>query len=131
MTPPPRDADRRTALARLAKAREFAEAAELHFDQVSGAPDYPDVYVTLAVHAGIAAADVICIRRLGEYSASGAHDEAIKRLALADKALAKHLSRLLALKTKAGYSANPVSADDVSIARRAHMALLESATELL
>ncbi|OMH29314.1 hypothetical protein BKD30_01095 [Tersicoccus phoenicis] len=34
---------------------------------------------------------------------------------------------LLRVKTKAGYSAGPVSANDVGVAQRAHVALLELA----
>ncbi len=83
--------------------------------------------MTNAVHSGIAAADVICIRRLGIYSVTGAHDEALKLLGQVDKAAATNLQRLLSLKTKAGYSTRPVSTADVAQARRAHLALLETA----
>lgn len=128
---PSRAGDRVTAKARLDKARQFADTASLLFDSARGTADNPDAYVTSAVHAGIAAADVICIRGLGEYSASGAHDAAVGLLEKADKDLAKHLRRLLSLKTKAGYSASPVSASDVDVARRAYMALLEAAQAVM
>lgn len=53
------------AEARERKARAFADAAELvqAFDDADR--ELGDVYVTLCVHAGIAAADAICLRRLG------------------------------------------------------------------
>lgn len=97
------------------------------YDGARGTADLPDAYVTQAVHSGIASADTICIRRLGEYSATGAHDEAVALLGKADKGLAKHLVRLLGLKTKAGYSTNHVSGADVEAARRAHLSLLAAA----
>lgn len=127
MTPPARTAEPGDAEARLAKAREFAEAAQLLHDDQKSAAYLPDAYVTSAVHSGIASADVICIRLLAKYSVTGNHDEALKLLGQVDKAAASNLQRLLALKTKAGYSTRPVSAADVSQARRAHLALLEAA----
>jgi hypothetical protein len=111
----------------MAKARQFADAAALFYDDTTGSADLPDAYVTTAVHSGIAAADVVCIRRLGAYQASGAHQEAVALLKRADADASKHLSRLLSLKSKAGYSANPASRADVDAARRAHLALLEAA----
>lgn len=124
---PSRTGDAATATARLAKARQFSDVAALLFDEGTGTVTRADAYVTQAVHAGIAAADVICIRRLGEYSATGAHQESVALLKRADPECATHLSRLLNLKTKAGYSASPVSATDVAAARRSHLALLTAA----
>lgn len=68
---PARSADKVVRAGRWAKARSCTEAAELHLPVDTGS-DVADgeVYVTLAVHAGIAAADVICIGALGEYSAT-------------------------------------------------------------
>jgi len=126
----PREADPTVADARLAKAHQFAEAASLLFDERSRSTSHPDAYVTNAVHAGIAAADAICIRILGKYSANAAHQEAASLLKLANPKLATHLSRLLALKTRAGYSAVTVSTADVNQARRAHLSLLEAAQDL-
>ncbi|MFB2583347.1 hypothetical protein [Herbiconiux liukaitaii] len=127
MTPPVRLATPADADARMKKADEFADAAAVHFDEARGVADGPDVFVTLAVHAGIAAADVICIRRGLGYSASGNHEEALKLLEKADRDAVKHLRRLLAVKTKAGYSTNSVSAAEVKSAQAAHLALLEAA----
>lgn len=128
MTPKAEDASFRTG--RLKKAREFADAAALFFDSTSGNAELADAYVTLAVHAGIAASDVICAARLGEYSASESHAAALTMLRKADPDAAKHLGRLLAMKTKAGYAHRSVSAHDAKAADRAHKALLEAAERI-
>lgn len=49
---------------RLDKAKQFAETARL----IEGNDALIDAYVTNCVHAGIAAADVICCARLGEHA---------------------------------------------------------------
>lgn len=120
-------ADVSDARARLATAEEFADTATALYDLSSERAQYPDVYVTNAVHCGIAAADAICIVVLGRYSASGNHDEATRLLKSVDKGASVHLRRLLSIKTKAGYSPSPASAHDVQIAHRSHLALLETA----
>ncbi|GAA2229225.1 hypothetical protein N1031_06190 [Herbiconiux moechotypicola] len=127
MTPPVRPATPADAAARLRKAHEFADAAAFLRDPASGVVESADAYVTLAVHAGIAAADAICIRRGAGYNASGNHEESIGLLERADPSAAKHLRRLLGLKTKAGYAAASVSAADVRLAYTAHLALVERA----
>jgi hypothetical protein len=50
---------------RLRKAREFRLAAELVEDGAVDGKGLNDAYITMCVHAGIAAADVVCCRRLG------------------------------------------------------------------
>lgn len=122
-----RSADAEVRRGRWDKTLQFAEAAALLFDDQSESSDVGDSFITLAVHAGIAASDVICIARLGKYSASGAHDEAIALLKSADPDASKHLSRLLSLKTKAGYTHRPASLADVRTAHRSHRAILAAA----
>lgn len=114
------------ATARLAKANGLMEAADLTrtFDE---AAELRDAYVTLWIHAGIASADYICCKRLGEYHSSDNHNAAVAVLAEVDKELAEHLRRLLRLKTKAGYSGAPASADDAKVAGRAAERLLQAA----
>lgn len=112
---------------RLAKARQFADAAEVVLTLAGEATDVADAFVTLAVHSGIAAADVICCARLGHMSASQKHQDAVGLLAQADQQSAKHLQVLLTMKTKAGYSYTPVSAEDRVRAERAMHALLTTA----
>lgn len=125
---PSRPADPAVKAGRWAKAQHFADAAELHrppegFDQDGSG----DIFVTLAVHAGIAATDVICIGALGEYSPTGAHDESLALVGRVDKAARTSLSRLLGLKTKAGYTHRPVSRSDVLAAANALEKLLDIA----
>lgn len=112
---------------RLQKANQFIAAAEVVGDLADEHDEVTDAYVTLCVHVGIAAADVICCARLGEYSRGENHDEAITLLTQADKGGAKHLRTLLNLKTKAGYSHSPASTDEFKRAGRAAQALVERA----
>ena len=81
----------------MAKARQFVEAAETVEALADDANDVADAYVTLCVHAGIAAADVICCRRLGEhkagYSAVPASGSDYKRAGRAARALVEEAAR--------------------------------------
>jgi len=89
-----------------------------------------DAYVTLCVHAGIAAADTICARRLGLYSSGENHNEAVallRRVQPDGPELGGHLAALLGLKTKAGYTARPVSGNDRMLAGRRARALVDVA----
>lgn len=83
--------------------------------------------MTLAVHAGIAASDVICLRRLGYYWQSGNHHEAVEHLRQADASSARHLSTLLSLKTRAGYGHETMSPSHVTRAVRAMQYLADAA----
>jgi len=89
-----------------------------------------DVYVTLCVHAGIAAADVICCTALGMRARGESHAEAVSLLASVDVGASGHLSTLLAMKTRAGYSAVPATAVQRRKAERAARSLLETARRL-
>ena len=120
MTPSARDG-------RLKKAKSFKVAAELIEQFMTDGADLRDAYVTMCVHSGIAATDVICMDALGQYYAGQKHDEAVKSLEKVDKPLAKSLATLLAMKTKAGYSDIPVSNDQIARARRAMDALVDRA----
>lgn len=115
---------------RLAKARQFAQVAADVLTLADEAQDVADAFVTLAVHAGIAASDVICCARLGEYSRSEGHDDAIALLKKADTDSAKALRVLLGMKTSAGYSYTPVSTEDRVRAERAMDALLAVANSV-
>ena len=109
-----------TVQGRLAKAIEFIEAAE---SQRSIAPQRANAWVTLSIHAGVAAADVICCRALGYYARGDDHVRAVTLLRSVQPdgtRLANALSVLLAMKTKAGYGEQSVGADDrVRALRRA------------
>lgn len=69
-----------TRQGRLRKARQFADAAEVVADLADDADDVADAYVTLLVHAGIAAADVLCCARLGEHAMGDNHNDAVALL---------------------------------------------------
>jgi hypothetical protein len=112
---------------RLRKAEQFIEAAHLIRDIADEHEDVADAYVTLCVHAGIAASDVICCTSLGEHAQGENHNEAIGLLTKADKNAAKHLNTLLKLKTKSGYSHTSSTAEEFKRAGRAAETLVEKA----
>lgn len=92
---------RSDALARLADAQAFLDAAEtimVMHPQV----EYADVVATNAIHAGIAASDALCLITLGGHSKADNHVDAVRYLRSAG---GDHttLGRLLTMKTRAGY----------------------------
>jgi len=111
----------------LRKAEQFLRAADLVRDVADARLDVADAFATLCVHAGIAASDVICCAWLGEHAQGENHSETIELLKKADKAAAKHLGGLLALKSKSGYSHTPVSQEEFKRPGRAAEALVEAA----
>lgn len=127
MSPRTIPADENVRRGRLAKAEQFSDAAATVHELADEAQDVADAYVTLCVHAGIAAADAICAARLGEHSQGESHDEAVALLASVDKPASRHLQTLLGMKTLAGYSHQPVSAQRAVRAGRAMDALLTTA----
>lgn len=111
---------------RLAKAQQFLAAAALIEDAVSD--ETADAHVTLCVHTGIAAADVICCARLGRRAQGDNHAAATALLKKANAAdSARRLEVLLSMKSKAGYTHLPSSTTDVKRAARAAKSLLEVA----
>lgn len=70
---------------------------------------------------------MLCCKRLGEHAAGENHNEAIALLAKVDRARAKNLSTLLALKTPVSYGPGRSTADDGKRARRAADQLVEAA----
>lgn len=121
-----------TTRGRLQKAEQFLLAAETLaevLDQQDD-PEVGDAYVTLCVHAGIAASDVICCKRLGVHSTGQDHDAATGLLARVDRKASQQLIVLLNMKHKAGYSARPVSGTDGKKAARAAAALVELARQI-
>lgn len=119
---------------RLQRARSFMEAAELVEGLVEGdgqaEADLAASLVTLWVHAGIAAADVICCVRLGRYQSGQDHKGAKALLRTADQGSEVPLGRLLNLKTPVGYGYKLVSAKDRLAAKRAAATLVERAAEV-
>lgn len=119
---------------RLARARAFLEAGNLVAGLIEGDDDaeaeLAAAMVTLWVHAGIAAADVICCVRLGRHHSGEDHQAALKLLHAADSSQDKALGRLLDLKTPAGYGHRLVTDKDRVRARRAAAALVQRAEEI-
>ncbi|MGH3446820.1 MAG: hypothetical protein ACRDP4_04270 [Nocardioidaceae bacterium] len=110
----------------MARAQGFLEAADdVGLLDESGV--LRDSAVTLYVHVGIAAADVICCARLGEYSTGDNHAEAIALLKSASGSTSKRRASLLQIKTKAGDSHTPATAGEVQKASRAASQLVEEA----
>lgn len=100
------------ARARLKTALAFAQAAGLFAD--SDEENERSVCVSNAVSAGIAAADVICCCRLGEYSSSSEHQDAVallKKVHGVGADAAKSLRTLLDSKNKAQYGFGHPNAD--------------------
>ncbi|MFN8078353.1 MAG: hypothetical protein U0Q19_02205 [Kineosporiaceae bacterium] len=121
------------AAGRRAKAVQFLHVADEIMDLAHDAADIGDAYVTLCVHAGIAAADAITAHRLELYHSGDNHHEAttlLRQIRPDGGELAGHLAALLGLKTKAGYTHRSVSGQErVQAGRRAH-ALVDAARSL-
>ena len=117
-----------TRRGRLDKAVQFADAAEL-IETMVDEDEQIDAYVTLCVHAGIAAADVLCCARLGKHAEGDNHTEAVALLQKVDKSLAGDLSTLLGMKTFAGYSAQRSTASSRKRAGRAMRRLVDAAID--
>lgn len=126
----PKALDSAFTMGRLQKAHEFAEAAAVLFDKATRNSDHGDVYVTLAIHSGIVSSDVICVTKLGEYSAGDSHSAAVALLKKAEPAAAGLLSKLLSMKTKSAYGHRAVSAAEVRTAESAHKKLLAIAEQV-
>lgn len=90
----------------VGKAEEYLSAATAELDA-----DRPIAATSLAIHAGINAADAVTGVRLGVRAAGQDHDEAIGLLSTAGPdgvAVAKELGRLLSMKTRAEYEPDDV-----------------------
>ncbi len=114
----------------MKKAYQFFEAAEIIRGVGDEEVEIGDAFVTLCAHAGIAAADAICCQALGEHSRGQDHNEAVallKRVKPGGNELARALSALLGMKTRAGYSAQAVTADQRKRAERYAGKLVDAA----
>lgn len=107
------------ARARLVDARQFLEAAELL--------DAADVVATNAIHAAIAAADVITCVALGERSSDGNHGAAVTLLGQVDPELSTTLKRALDRKTQAAYESVDISRTHAASCVRWARRLVEAA----
>jgi hypothetical protein len=132
VTPRLRKCDESTIEGRLAKAEQFLEAAQVIREFAGDERDVADAYVTLCVHCGVAAADVICCVALGEHVQGDDHNQAVAHLSKVrpnGSELGNSLRVLLGMKTRAGYSHEQVSAAGCKRAQRAAERLLRAARE--
>lgn len=114
-------------------AVKFLEVAEMAAGEHEQDPEYASVAVSLAVLAGIAAADAACCKALGERSRSQDHHDAetfLKRVSSGADA-AKELHQLLTLKDEAQYGFFDVSANELRKALRRSRAVLAFAKDVL
>lgn len=115
---------------RLRKAEQFLDAAANIRDLSDDEADVGDALVTLCVHAGIAASDVICCKALGHFVQGDDHLQAIgeiSKVVPGGKELGGDLRALLQMKARAGYGAPPVTAEDRKRAWRRAENLVEAA----
>jgi len=125
-----RDCSEALVTGRLGKAEQFLEAAATVRDLSDDEADVGDALVTLCVHAGIAASDVICCKALGHFIQGDDHQRAIAELSKVapdGKRLGNDLRALLQMKTRAGYAAPTVSAEQRKRAWRRAESLVEAA----
>jgi hypothetical protein len=125
-----RECSEQIAAGRVRKAEQFLDAAETIRDFADDEAKVGDAFVTLCIHAGIAASDAICCRALGHFVQGDDHNQAIAELAKAGpngRALSNDLRALLQMKNRAEYEARPVSADQRKRAWRRAEGLVEAA----
>ena len=116
----------------MRKAEQFADAAETIREFADHEADIGDAYVTLLIHAGIAAADVICCEALGEHAHGESHTDAVellRRVRPDGSDLGIALGSLLGAKTRAGYSYQPVDQETRVRSARAVEKLLRDARD--
>lgn len=111
---------------RLAKSQQFLLGAKT-IAAIIDDEAIADAYVTLCVHAGIAAADVICCAKLGVHNNSESHNAAVSLLAKVNGKLARNLETLLKMKTQSGYGSVLTGATEQKRAGRAATFLVQAA----
>lgn len=129
----PRKALRRTSGTR-ADARSRRADGDLLLER-AGLGDPNDarsrkVDVAIAVMAGIAYADAICLAAVGERSAGADHADAVALLKEVEDSPAASLQVLVALKSRAQYGVGTVSEDEAKRAMRAVEILRRRAADL-
>lgn len=91
---------------RLARAQAFLEVAEMAADESDPSLEYGAPAASIAILAGIAAADAACCQALGRRSRSSDHHDAerlLSGIAPGGKKAASHLRKLINLKDTAHY----------------------------
>jgi len=120
-------------LTRLDQARRFLDVAELVADQGDDR-EYASVSASLAVLAGIAAADAACCKALGRRSRGQDHHQAEELVAQVEpggKQASNALRRLLDLKEEAHYGFFDVGGNDLRAALRQAEELVKFADDAL
>lgn len=108
-------------------ATRYLEVAELAADEEG--PGANNVVIGIAVLAGIAASDAICLSATGMRYAGEDHAEAARVLGRTDRRLGQELGKLVRLKPGAHYGSTFISDADRVRALRAAATLVRSATE--
>lgn len=125
-----RNCDQKTTAGRLHKALQFRDAAETIRDLAEDEAEIGDAFVTLCIHAGIAASDVICCAALGHYVQGDEHNQAIVEVAKVrpdGPDLSNDLRALLQMKNRAEYGPIPVTAEQRKRAWRRTERLVQAA----
>jgi hypothetical protein len=117
---------------RLQHAQQFLDVAEIAAEDqaTDGSLTYGNAATTLAVLAGIAAADAACCKVLGRRSRADEHEDAVRlveQIAGGGRVAAKDLRILIALKNDAQYGFHAVGTPDLTRSLRKARALVEFA----
>jgi len=109
----------RTRPVNAAQARTYVSKAEEYLSAATSElnADRPIAATSLAIHAGINAADLVTGMRLGQRAAGQDHDEALVLLRTAGPdgiTVAKELGRLLLMKTRAEYEPDDIPKSDAA-----------------
>lgn len=121
---------------RLQHSKQFLEVAELAAEDLrdDGSLEYGNAAATLAVLAGIAAADAACCKALGRRSRTDDHDQAaalVEQVTTGGPAAAKDLRTLISLKNDAQYGFYSVGAGELTKALRRAGDLVQFAEQTL
>lgn len=130
MTTRIRECDERISAGRLRKAVQFRDAAKTIREFADDEAEIGDAFVTLCIHAGIAAADTICCEALGHHAQGDDHTQAVAELSKVmpnGEELGSDLRLLLQMKSRAEYGPIPVTVDQRKRAWRRAERLVEAA----
>jgi len=119
-----RPGDRQEARARRKLAQKYLEVADLIASEDGTAIN---VCIGLAVLAGIAAGDAVCLSAIGARYSGSDHAAAADLLDSVDAALGKRLRQLVGLKPGSHYGGTLLTAEDRKTALRAATTLVEAA----
>lgn len=119
---------------RLGHARSFLEVADLTADVSDPSLEYGSVAASVAILAGIAAADAACCQELGKRSRSENHHDAevlLEQITPGGKRAAGQLRQLIDIKDTAHYGFININAPQLKRSLRQAQRLVEFAEEVL